>query len=65
LVGVLNWHSADPKPQYWYRSLTEIVRLLRLHVFTFHGLNSQLTFPPGPGLNLFCQRRRLLLLVPI
>jgi hypothetical protein len=40
LVGVLDWHTADPEPQYWYRSLTEIVRLLRLHVFTFRLLNS-------------------------
>ncbi|KAJ7921234.1 hypothetical protein B0H13DRAFT_2656132 [Mycena leptocephala] len=30
LVGVLDWHTADPEPQYWYRSLTEIVRLLHL-----------------------------------
>jgi hypothetical protein len=65
LAGVLDWHKVDPEPQYWYRSLTEIVRLLRLHVFTFRGLNSQFTFPPGLGLNLFCQRRRHLLLVPI
>jgi hypothetical protein len=40
LIGVLDWHPADPEPQYWYRSLTEIVRLLRLHVFTFRLLNS-------------------------
>ncbi|KAJ7828716.1 hypothetical protein B0H13DRAFT_296706 [Mycena leptocephala] len=30
LVGVLNWQSANPEPRYWHRSLTEIVRLLRL-----------------------------------
>jgi hypothetical protein len=65
LVGVLDWHTTDPEPQYWYRSLTGIVRLLRLHVFTFRLLNSWFTFFPGPGPNVFCLRRRRLLLVPM
>jgi hypothetical protein len=33
LIGVLDWHTEDPKSQYWYRNLSEIVRLLRRHVF--------------------------------
>jgi hypothetical protein len=35
LIGVLDWHVADSKSQYWYRSLSEIVRSLRRHVFPF------------------------------
>ncbi|KAJ7921251.1 hypothetical protein B0H13DRAFT_2417519 [Mycena leptocephala] len=45
LIGVLDWHTEDPKTQYWYRNLTEIVRPRAERL-----LPASATLATGPGI---------------